>query len=171
MAINKCLHRACVRACVCVCVGTTPFIKYLRKIHRFFFTIFLPRELLWSSSHVMTDRFYAHVKSCHRMNSCWPRREPPRPSSCCTRGGVFPRNHVQQQETGAERGAQCHRFVLLLLVLMVTGLKTRAAAATESKTGQSLPGEPPATDGAGTHGKATSTPGQSRVGWGLPPLC
>ena len=52
---------------------------------------------------------------------------------------------------------------------MVTGLKTRAAAATDSKTGQTLPGEPPATDGAGTVSEATSTPGQSRVGWGLSP--
>ena len=99
-----------------------------------------------------------------------PQRAP-MASPCCTRGGVFPRNHIQQHGTGAEGGAQSHRLVLLLLVVMLTGLKTRAAPATESKTGQILPGEPPATDGAGSHGEATSTPGQSRVGWGLPPLC
>ena len=160
--------RACV--CVCVCRDHTIHQIFTENTQIFFYylssqgtpVVFLPcddRQILCPCEILPSDE-----------QLLAPQRAP-KALFLLHQGRCFPRNHVQQQETGAERGAQCHRFVLLLLVLMVTGLKTRAAAATESKTGQSLPGEPPATDGAGTHGKATSTPGQSRVGWGLPPLC
>ena len=158
--------------CVCVCVCTKPFIKYLLKTHKyFFFTTFLPRELLWSSSHVMTDKFHAHVKSCHRMEWLLALQRAPTPVSLLHQRRCFPEKSRPATGNRSRRRGPVPSFHPAPPSCHGHRPKTRAAAATDSKTGRTLPGSPQPQMGQGQ--SARPPPHLGNPGWagGFPPLC
>ena len=115
----------------------------------------------------MTDKFHAHVKSCHRMEWLLALQRAPTPVSLLHQRRCFPEKSRPATGNRSRRRGPVPSFRPAPPGCHGHRPKNQSRSRYRQQDRPDPPGEPPATDGAGTVGEATSTPGQSRVGWGL----